>query len=1260
MQLQELQQLYAYLPQVSALANTLSEDGGKTVFLEGLLASAAPMVFSALATKQGHTMLFIMQDADEAGYLYHDLTQVMGSNQVLFFPSSYRRAIKYGQRDAASEILRTETLSAISRRGEHFRSVGVKECGSVDDSVRSVRSVGVKECRSVDNSSETPNLTTSQPYNLPTLQPHNLKPSQPLNLTTSQPLYIVSHPEAIAELVVSRKNLDDKTISLSKDQTVDTGELLSQLRSLGFKEVDYVYEPGQFALRGSILDVFSYSCEYPYRIDFFGDDIDSIRTFEVENQLSREKCEQISIVPELTGGNDNYVPLLSFLSDKTIVVTKDLAFVHDRINQIYEEGFSAQAIIERTEGATEMEQQRILSEMRKEVKLINGERFMRDIVNFRRIEIGHRPMGLPDATLKFNITPQPLFHKNFDLIQDSLESYMQKGYKLYILADSKKQNERLKEIFDSVDELTSRRVDKLSDADTISSTDTINSSTRQLVNSSTRITNSSTNTSNSLTRQLVNSSTRITFTPVEKTLHEGFADNDMKVCFFTDHQIFDRFHKYNLKSDKARSGKVALTLKEISQFEVGDYVVHIDHGIGQFGGLLRMPQGNGFVEVIKITYQKGDSVYVSIHSLHKVSKYKAQDNGQPPRLSQLGTGQWENLKERTKKKIKDIARDLILLYAARRKERGFAFSADSFMQHELEASFLYEDTPDQLKATNDVKADMESDRPMDRLVCGDVGFGKTEVAVRAAFKAACDSKQVAVLVPTTVLAYQHYQTFKGRLKDLPVRVDYLSRARGAKQTKEVLKDLEEGKIDILIGTHKLIGKSVKFKDLGLLIIDEEQKFGVSTKEKLRQMKNNVDTLTMSATPIPRTLQFSLVGARDLSIIQTPPPNRYPIQTEIHTFTSEIIVDAINFEMSRNGQVYFVNNRIKDLTRIAEIINKYIPDARVAIGHGQMKPEQLEQIIMDFANHDYDVLLSTTIVENGIDIPNANTIIINGAHNFGLSDLHQMRGRVGRGNRKAFCYLLAPPLAALNPESRRRLEALENFSDLGSGINIAMQDLDIRGAGNLLGSEQSGFIADLGYETYLKILNEAVVELRNEGVDKLTSRRVDKLSDSEACNSSTRQLVNSSTEYVTECTIDSDIEMYFPPTYVPSDSERMLLYRELDGLKSNDEVERYRTRMRDRFGKIPPVAEELMRVVPLRQLGKSLGCEKIILKQGRMALFLVSNPNSPYYQSLAFDKLLNFITCNPRRCNLREQKGKRSIVVADVKTVEEAIGVLMRI
>ena len=648
--------------------------------------------------------------------------------------------------------------------------------------------------------------------------------------------------------------------------------------------------------------------------------------------------------------------------------------------------------------------------------------------------------------------------------------------------------------------------------------------------------------------------------------------------------------------------------------------------------------------MIKITYQRGDAIYLSIHSLYKVSKYKAQDNGEPPRMSTLGTGQWERLKERTKSKIKDIARDLILLYAKRRKEKGFPFSHDSYLQQELEASFLYEDTPDQLKATNDVKADMEKARPMDRLVCGDVGFGKTEVAVRAAFKAATDSKQVAVLVPTTVLAYQHYQTFSKRLKDFPVRVDYLTRARSAKQTKELLKDLEEGRIDILIGTHKLISKQVKFKDLGLLIIDEEQKFGVSTKEKLRQMKVNVDTLTMSATPIPRTLQFSLVGARDLSVIQTPPPNRYPIQTEIHTFSPEIIVDAVNFEMSRNGQVYIVNNRISDLQRLKDTIEKYIPDARIAIGHGQMKPEDLEHIILDFANYDYDVLISTTIVENGIDIPNANTIIINSAHYFGLSDLHQMRGRVGRGNRKAFCYLLAPPLSALNQESRRRLEALENFSDLGSGINIAMQDLDIRGAGNMLGAEQSGFIADLGYETYQKILSQAVTELKNDEFSEIYKEEI-------------KSGEMTGEDFVDDCTVESDIEMYFPDQWVPTDSERMLLYRELDNLKNDEELARYRQRLIDRFGEIPKVADELMKVVPLRRKAKQLGCERLMLKMGRMTMFFVSNPNSPYYQSQAFDSILNYIATNPRRCNIRENNGKRSLVVNDVKSVGEAIVVL---
>jgi len=1142
---------YAALPQIGALAKAVGDSAEKRISLNGLVASAAPMAFAALATKVKATMLFILQDDDEAGYFYHDLAQLMGERDVLFFPSSYRRAVKYGQKDSANEILRTEALSQIAahRKG----------------------------------------------------------------------LYIVSYPAAAAELVVSRKRLDSRTLTLKQGQTVDVTAVATTLRGFGFSEVDYVYEPGQFALRGSILDVYSYSCEFPYRIDFFGDEIDTIRTFEVETQLSRDRRDEVDIVPELAGEAEDRVPLLSFMPEDTLLVAKDFAYVADSVGRIYAEGFSAQAVEEGKTKNGDIGEKDAERTFDISATLVSGDSFASDMARFRHIGMGHRHEGEAGMAITFHASPQPLFHKNFGLLRQSFADYMGKGYKLYILADSQKQNERLKEILSSENEKSRTKSDSVH------------------VDSSSSILNPS----------LTNKEQSPTFTPVSKTLHEGFVDSDLHVCFFTDHQIFDRFHKYNLRSDKARNGKVALTLKEISQFEVGDYIVHVDHGIGRFGGLVRMPQGDGYQEMIKIQYLHGDAIYVSIHSLYKVSKYKGQDNGEPPRLSRLGTGQWERLKERTKKKIKEIARDLIKLYAQRRRERGFAFSADTFMQHELEASFLYEDTPDQLKATNDVKADMERARPMDRLVCGDVGFGKTEVAVRAAFKAACDSKQVAVLVPTTVLAYQHYQTFSKRLENMPVRVDYLTRARSAKQTHELLKDLADGKIDILIGTHKLIGKGVKFKDLGLLIIDEEQKFGVATKEKLRQMKTNVDTLTMSATPIPRTLQFSLVGARDMSIIQTPPPNRYPIQTEIHTFGADIIADAINFEMSRNGQVYFVNNHISDLTHIAEMIHKYVPDARVAIGHGQMKPEDLEHIIFDFANYDYDVLLSTTIIENGIDIPNANTIIINGAHNFGLSDLHQMRGRVGRGNRKAFCYLLAPPLASLNPESRRRLEALENFSDLGSGINIAMQDLDIRGAGNLLGSEQSGFIADLGYETYQKILSQAVTELKNDEFADLYAEDAKK---GEATGG----------DFVDDCALESDIEMYFPEQYVPSDSERMLLYRELDNLKTDEELDRYHARMVDRFGPVPQVGEELMRVVPLRRMGKALGCEKLVLKQGRMTLFFVSNPQSAYYQSRAFDNILSYIAANPRRCNLREQNGKRSVVITGVNTVAEAVALLASI
>ncbi|AEA22220.1 transcription-repair coupling factor [Prevotella denticola F0289] len=1161
------------LPQAGAIQKIQEDVSVKTVFLQGLVASAAPVFFASIAERWKTTTVFVLNDNDEAGYFYNDLKTVAMPQEgedrvadVLFFPSSYRRAVKYGQRDAGNEILRTEVLTRLSA------------LASEEDGTR--------------------------------------------------PLYIVTDPSALSELVVSKKQLDERRLTLSVGQHIDIIEVEKTLRSFGFTETDYVYEPGQFAVRGSIVDVYSYSNELPFRIDFFGDDIETIRTFEVETQLSDEKLKRVEIVPELMILSEEKVPFLHFLPKDAVLAFKDFLYVRDAIDRIYQEGFTSQAMTEKLEGKTEMEQQEVERAFRKEGQLIPVSRWMDDALDFRRVEFGvshsvSEQTGKNDgtrATVSFNISPQPLFHKNFELLSRTLRDYLLQGYKLYIFADSEKQTARLRDIFDS---LSNGNLG--ADSENLSIADGAASPSGE-----------------------DGKRASIPFTPVNRTLHEGFVDSTLKVCFFTDHQIFDRFHKYNLKSDKARQGKMALTMKELQEMEPGDFLVHVDFGIGKFAGLVRVPAGDSYQEMIRLVYQHNDIVDVSIHSLYKISKYRRSDTGEPPRLSVLGSGAWDRLKEKAKKRIKDIARDLIKLYAKRRREKGFAFSPDSFMQHELEASFLYEDTPDQLKATQELKQDMESARPMDRLVCGDVGFGKTEVAIRAAFKAAADNKQVAVLVPTTVLAFQHYQTFKKRLKDMPVRVDYLSRARSARQTRQVLADLAEGKINILVGTHKLIGKSVKWNDLGLLIIDEEQKFGVSTKEKLRQLKTNVDTLTMSATPIPRTLQFSLMGARDMSIMRTPPPNRYPIQTEIATFSHEVIADAINFEMSRNGQVYFVNDRISNLQEIANLIRKYVPDCRVAIGHGQMKPEELEKIVMGFMNYDYDVLLSTTIVENGIDISNANTIIINDAHRFGLSDLHQMRGRVGRSNKKAFCYLLAPPLAALNTEARRRLEALETFSDLGSGFNLAMQDLDIRGAGNLLGSEQSGFMEDLGYETYQKILNQAVMELKNDEFQDLYAEEM----------SEGKQITGD--DFIDDCAVESDLEMYFPDNYVPGSSERMLLYRELDNIETDCDLEAYRQRLQDRFGPVPRQGEELMQVVALRRVGKRLGCEKIILKQGRMQMQFVSNPNSMYYQSAAFDKVLNYIGFHPRRCNLKEKNGKRSMVVDDVKSVEEGVTVLRAI
>ena len=1167
-EIREISNIYTALPQCGAFLKAISDESVRHVFLSGLLASSAPVFFSAVAERVNGkknsklktlTAVFVLQDNEEAGYFYHDLTQILGTENVLFFPSSYRRAVKYGQRDAANEILRTETLSRLSAQ------------------------------------------------------------------TAGDALYVVTCPEALSELVVSKRRLDERTINIAVGDIVDFADLGRKMREFGFKEVDYVYEPGQFAMRGSIIDVYSYSSELPFRIDFFGDEVDTIRTFEVADQLSKDSKQQVRIVPELAQLTEEKQPFTSLLPEDALLVMKDHLYLCSTIEKIYNDGFSQQAMTERLEGATEVEQEQIMRDMRKENNLVSPSKFREEICRFRLVEFGAQPSGTPQVSIEFHISPQPLFHKNFSLLTQTLDDYLLQGYRLYILADSEKQTQRLRDIFDSeeLQQMRRNREHSLS-ANHNSQLPTLNS-------------------------QLSNTQhSTLPFTPVNRTLHEGFADNDLRLCFFTDHQIFDRFHKYNLKSDAARTGKMALTMKELQEMEPGDFIVHVDFGIGKFGGLVRVPVGDSYQEMIRLYYQRGDIVDVSIHSLYKISKYRRSDTGEPPRLSTLGTGAWEKLKERTKKRIKDIARDLIKLYAKRRHEKGFAYSADSYLQNELEASFLYEDTPDQQRATHDVKADMESARPMDRLVCGDVGFGKTEVAIRAAFKAACDSKQVAVLVPTTVLAFQHYKTFSDRLKNMPVRVDYLSRARTAKQTREVLADLKAGKIDILVGTHKLIGKTVEWHDLGLLIIDEEQKFGVSTKEKLRKLKTNVDTLTMSATPIPRTLQFSLMGARDMSIMRTPPPNRYPVQTELGVYGHEIIADAINFEMSRNGQVFFVNDRISNLPEIASLITKYVPDARVAIGHGQMSPEELEKILIGFMNYDYDVLLSTTIVENGIDISNANTIIINDAHRFGLSDLHQMRGRVGRSNRKAFCYLLAPPKSVLTPEARRRLEALENFSELGSGFNLAMQDLDIRGAGNLLGAEQSGFMEDLGYETYQKILNQAVTELKNDEFADMYAEEI------AAGNHLTGDA------FVEDCAVESDLEMYFPDTYVPGSAERMLLYRELDNISDDDALDAYRQRLIDRFGAMPHEGEELLQVVPLRRYGKSLGCEKIILKQGRMQMQFVSNPNSAYYKSAAFGCALNYIAANPRRCTLKEARGKRYMVVSGVPTVGEAVKVLLKV
>ena len=1102
----DLQKLYSTHPQVKALVSLLSKE--QNIFLKGLFGSAGSLVTSACFQTTGRNILCVLNDLEEAGYFYHDCCQILGDDNVLFFPSAFKRNIKYGQRDTANEILRTEVLGQLNNN----------DSGCI----------------------------------------------------------IITYPEALAEKVVAGKNLAKNTLKISVGEKVDSTFISDVLDSYQFEYTDYVYEPGQYAVRGSIIDVFSFSNEYPYRIDFFGDEVESIRTFDVENQLSKEKLNEIQIISAQSGKSET--TLFAYLNEDTVLVFKNEDWVYEKIDSLWNDA----PTLANEETFQSLDDIRLLLS---ENAVIRSEASKHSKLHLANPSI-YVQQNIAHSIVEFSTEMQPSFHKNFELVAQSFKQYLSDGFELYMLSDSEKQIKRIQSIFDDRED-------------------------------------------------------NIIFKPVLKTIHEGFIDKTLRVCLFTDHQLFDRFHKYNLKSEQAHSGKIALSLKELQQFQPGDYVVHIDHGVGKFGGLVRTEINGKIQEVIKLTFLNNDTIFVSIHALHKISKYKGKE-GEPPRLNKLGSGAWDNLKSKTKSKVKDIAKDLILLYSKRREEKGFAFSPDTYLQKELEASFIYEDTPDQEKATNDVKVDMENSRPMDRLICGDVGFGKTEVAIRAAFKAVTDSKQVAVLVPTTLLAYQHYHTFKDRLKDFPCSIDYLSRARKPAEVKEILQKLESGATDIIIGTHRLVSKDVEFKDLGLLIVDEEQKFGVSVKEKLKQMRVNVDTLTLTATPIPRTLQFSLMGARDLSSIITPPPNRYPIQTEVHRFSGDIIREAINFEMSRNGQVFIINNRVLTLPELENLVRKEVPDARVAVGHGQMDPQKLEEIVSDFANFEYDVLIATTIIENGIDMPNANTIIVNNAHHFGLSDLHQLRGRVGRSNRKAFCYLLAPPLTTLTAEARRRLQAIENFSELGSGIQVAMQDLDIRGAGNMLGAEQSGFIADLGYETYQKILEEAVQELKNEEFADLYKDENE---------------VDKGSEYVLETVVESDMELLFPAIYIPNDSERISIYRELDSIETEQEIEKFRSKLEDRFGKIPKQGEELIQIVRLKRLAKELGMEKIILKIGKMNIQLISNYDSPYYQSEAFGKLLSYVQKNYKLCQLKEDKNRSSLIIQNVDSVEKALGIL---
>ena len=1151
--IEDLKILFGEHPELAAVRKALAHNDAH-VLLSGLHASARALALAQLRKP----LLVIFDNAESAQYIYSDLRSLesRGANEhsgtsqessVFFFPHSQkRRAV-----DEAAQIQRTECLTALTR-AEGLR----------------VRGDGLQD-----------------------------------------PLIIVTYPEAIAEPVPAKEELTAISFLLSVGQEVQISAVSEQLSDLGFERVDFVFQPGQYAVRGSIVDVYSYSHDDPYRLDFFGDEIDSIRTFDIEDQLSKSRVENAEIVGLNSGkaalnssegafncaeGTFTQSMIVDYLTDDFIWVSNDWSVVKFKLEGLRVTGYG-------------------LPDDRK------------------TIELNEKSTFATHSRVNFETTPQPVFHKQFDILTEDLKRHIEEGYKVFILAEQKKQLDRLEAIFDSINS---------GDAALNSSEGTLNSS-----------------------KGAFNYAEGM-FIGINATLHEGFVDKGLKICCYTDHQIFERFHRVMMSSENARRGKAIITLREINQLQVGDYVVHSDHGIAKFGGLVTTPVNGKPQEMIKLNYRDGANVFVSIHNLHRISKYKGRE-GSEPTIARLGSGQWERLKERTKDKVKDIARDLIRLYATRKQQKGFAYSPDGYMQHELEASFLYEDTPDQAKATAEVKHDLESPMPMDRLVCGDVGFGKTEVAMRAAFKVATDGKQVAVLVPTTVLALQHYNTFTERMKNMPVRIEYLSRLKSAKETKEILDELEAGKIDILIGTHKLIGKSVKWHDLGLLIIDEEQKFGVAAKEKLKSLRTNVDVLTLTATPIPRTLQFSLLGARDLSIMTTPPQNRYPVQTELITVNDEdIIKEAIELEMGRNGQIFIVNNRIEMLPRIEHKIHKLCPEARIIVAHGQLPAGEMEERLEAFINYDYDILLSTTIIESGVDIPNVNTILIFSADKYGLADLHQLRGRVGRSNRKAYCYLIAPERELLTEDARRRLEALSTFAELGAGFNLAMQDLDIRGAGNMLGSEQSGFIADLGYETYQRILNEAVEELREEmEAYPNPSQEGGAQTQTPFPSGEGRGEARS---WCQDAQLETDIPVCFPTEYIENISERITLYRELDSLHSEEQLLDFRKKLIDRFGVLPEPAEELLEVVRLRWLCCRLGVEKILLKGERMTMYLVQHKEA-YWQSEIFGKIVQYAVMRPERCSLHEERdkkgiptGRRYVTITNVKTIAGAIRLLSKI